>query len=389
MIKKIFALFLIYNFISCNKPDNYDSFFLTKRYNYKNLKKIDLKFTALYLENINSSYTGEIDYSKDYISFIDYRFCYIFDFYYSGKLARTKLGQGKLDSEVNIGRITRFAKLSNGNRILFGHSNDIHIFDENWKKIFVGKINWNGSVDYGQARNISHPKPTEKTIYSFSFDNTLAISNNNNSIFIPIYSEHRDFNGFIGYEYYREGRILAELDFSKLSDVNVSNIFGRRTPELLKYKYLPHHSGFSFDIDKNNNDFYVANEIDSTIYVYDKNFKVKYAFGFSGSNMDTKYNELKNFDVGKYRELFFQDRPKKGYYYDIKVFDKGKIVFRSYKKSFLSKFDGLQVYKNKALIYDIDVPKNFAVKYTKDGYYFSNVFIDEENEKLKILKFKL
>jgi hypothetical protein len=384
MIKKIYLLsFLI--IISCKKADSYDSYFKTKIDAKISNEKCNFKLDSIQLGHVSSSYTGDLCYLNDQILFIDYRFCWAYIFDYNGKLIDKKLGQGKNVDEIDISHITRFDNLENGNFIFYGHANDAHVFDKNWKKLKESHINWNGSVDYGYGRDIKNPEPDEPTIYSMDFVNP-KIKHFKNKSYVPIYSEHSDFNGFTNDEYYLNGRIIAEINFDSLYNIEVTRLLGRRTPELLKNKYLPHHSSFDFDVDSKGN-FYVAHEIDSAIYVYDQDFKLKRGFGVAGSNMDTKYNTLDTFDVNKYRQLLFIDRPNKGYYKAIKKIEEQHIIFRTYSRK--NNKDGLQIYKNEMLTADLEVPKNFEVRHYKDGYYYSNAFIDEENEIIKIYKFKL
>ncbi|MDO5979426.1 hypothetical protein [Flavivirga spongiicola] len=387
------VLSILFCLLSCNSDSSkpFEDFFNTTVSTEKELGYA-VEIEKIALDHIeSSSYIGEIGYLKDNIAFVDYRFCWVFLFDYEGNLIDKKIGHGKGPNELFIGRISGFSFLSNGQSLFHEASNRVFVFDNNWKKIKETRINWKGSQKYGKARNIKRPSAKEPIIYSPDFGN-LKFKNFNKKCYFPIYSEHSNFNGLMGgYKYYKEGRILAELDLSNYSDINILRLLGRRTPELLNYSYLPHHSTFNFDIDSKGF-FYIAHEIDSLIYVYDHDFNIKYAFGVEGENMDTNYKELKKHDVKKFRELFFNDRPKRGYYSDIKVFesnDQNLLVFRSYRKSISSAYDGLQIYKNKKLIVDTEVPKGFEVKYYKNGFYYSNGTIEEEEEKISFYKLKL
>ncbi|MFV2016516.1 MAG: hypothetical protein ACC656_13885, partial [Candidatus Heimdallarchaeota archaeon] len=70
-------------------------------------------------------------------------------------------------------------------------------------------------------------------------------------------------------------------------------------------------------------------------------------------------------------------------------FENQGLIFRSYKKSETSKYDGLQIYKNKVLVADFEVPKNLEIKEFITPYFYSNALIDEETEKINIIRFKL
>jgi hypothetical protein len=385
-IKRLHYIFiLIWIFKSCQKENNYENYFKTGVSNETNLTLDKIKFDTINLKSIESSYTGSIEYIKDSIVFIDSRFCWAFIFNLSGELVEKKLGQGRGPNELNTSFIDGYCFLENGKKIFIGSSNDIHIYDKNWNRIRQSNINWNGTTEYGTAhKNIKNPSPDEPSVYTLEYAN-LKLNSYDNSVFMPLYSEHPNFNGLIGYKYYKEGNILAELD---LNDSKIKRLFGRRTPELLNYKYLMHHSMFRFDIDKNYN-FYLSHEIDPLIYVYDKDYSIQYAFGCEGTEMDTSYTELEKFDRKKYPQLFFEDRPKKGYYTSIKIFEKQNLVFRSYTKGTNKNYDGLQIYRNRVLIADVEVPKGLEIKEFIYPYFYSNALIDEEKENIKILKFKI
>ncbi len=371
--------------IGCNKKALYENYFKTEKFTESNIINTKFKLDTITFDKIESSYTGAIEYINDSIVFVDFRFCWIYIFDLNGKLIDKKLGQGRGPRELNTSFIDGYCFLNNGKRVFIGSSNDIHVFDENWNRLKQTHINWKGSVKYGTAAQIlKNPSPDEPSIYSVEYAN-LKMQNFGNSVFIPIYSEHPKFNGFTGFEYYTEGNIIAELN---LENTEITRLFGRRTPELLNYKYLMHHSMFRFDIDSKYN-FYISHEIDPLIYIYNKDYSVQSAFGISGKDMDTNYQELKILDRKKYQQLFFDDRPKRGYYTGIKVFENQGLVFRSYKKSEAAKYDGLQVYKNKVLIADFEVPKNLEIKEFIQPYYYSNALIDEETEKINIIRFKL
>jgi len=382
--RTIYIIILLSTLIGCKHSDKYESYFATDKFSEVNIKNFEINLDTIKLEKMESSYLGAIDYLDTIIAFVDYRFCWVYLFDLNGKLIEKKLGRGRGPNELNMQAIDGFCFLDNGNRVFLGSSNDIHIHDKNWKRVKDASINWKGRFKMGSGKVIKNPSPDEPGIYSLDYEN-LKLQSIDNTLYMPIYSEHPNFNGFTGFDYYKKGNILAELN---LKTLEVERLFGRRTPELLKYKYLMHHSTFNFDIDKKNN-FYIAHEIDPLIYVYNKEFKVQYAFGVAGKDMDTDYQELGTKDLKKFRQLYFKDRPQRGYYTGIKAFMDQGLVFRSYKKNGSAKNDGLQIYKDKILIKDIEVPKNFKVKKYIPPYFYSTGLIDEEKEEVKIIRFKL
>ena len=92
--------------------------------------------------------------------------------------------------------------------------------------------------------------------------------------------------------------------------------------------------------------------------------------------------EQVNRDLGK-------NRLKKGYYGTVEYIDATGYLFRSYLKGADAATDGLQIYKDGVLVGDVDVPKGFRVTGYNAPYYYSQVFEDEEAEKLTVYRFRL
>jgi hypothetical protein len=316
------------------------------------------------------------------IFFIDQKFCWVFQFDSDGGFISRNLGQGRSPKEISTSGIDGFLHLADGKNIFIGPSRDAYIFDKIWHKVNQFSINLNEIRPDKEL--MSNPSPDDISIYTFDYEKFILRSDSKGNVFIPIYSELRNFNGFQSFDYYRSARILAKLDIEKRT---ITGLYGRRSPEYLKYRFIGHHAFFSYDIDDEGN-FYICHEIDSLIYVYNPHFEFKYSFGISGHNMDTDYQQISEFDIKKIRELYFVDRPKRGYYNEIEKFDDYDILFRSYTRKELSPKDGLQIYKNEILVADIEVPKGFSVFGLIDDYFYAHTSIDEENELIKIYKFK-
>ena len=373
---------------SCSVKDEKSALKVDNTVTETRLRELNPILDSTFLNLETSSYHGSILYLKDSICFIDKRFCKIYFCNYSGQLLSKKFNQGTGINNIDTKEIRQLVKLKDGTWGIIGVSNDFSIHDN---KLGLRKlstlIDWKGTLPYGQARLLKSFTPSEPIIYSFeSGESHCRVWNN--KIYLPIYCEHKDFNGLVSRVYYEEGRILAELDVSSNKNIHISRILGRRTDKLLDYKFLPHHSFFDFDI-SSNGEFYVAHEIDPIIYVYDNNFNLLRSFGVEGGQMNTSYTELQKFNVIKYRELLKLDRPKKGYYKSIKVFDNGHIVFRSYARGAESNSDILQVYVDNVLINEINIPVNLSIEYCKNGIYYSNVFLDDESEQAMIYSLKL
>lgn len=102
--------------------------------------------------------------------------------------------------------------------------------------------------------------------------------------------------------------------------------------------------------------------------------------------MDMDYEPVRSMeDMPVYR----RNRNTKGRYGWIEYIDETGILFRSYVKGRNSLTDGLQVYSDDVMVADVDVPEGFRVVGYIEPYYYSQVFEDDENGKLEIMRFRL
>ena len=341
-----------------------------------------ISLDTIYLEHVTSSYNGDIQIYKDSIYFIDYRFGWVFIFNNKGKFISRKLGQGRGPKEIPIKSISGYCLLRNGGIVFIGSTLDGYYFDQNWNMLSFFRIDRTGTKNWKQD-NLT---PENPYTYTMDYENlTIRSDPASKYLFIPVYAEQKNFNPFMA-KYYKESRMIEKV---RIQDGVVVDLFGRRSPEYLKYRYLPQYSFISFDIAHSDYVFYVTHEIDSLIYVYDKKFQLIKTFGSAGKAMNTNYNEIDHVDWMEFQRLFFIERPKHGYYSYLEYVDETGLLFRSYKKSDSNSFDGLQIYKNDSLIGDMKVPKNFIVKGYIKPYYYSGPYIDEEHETVMLYRFKL
>ncbi len=378
---KITSIFLITVF-SCSKKKNTD-------YTFKNLTSKNIKLNSIELDTLNypeleSSLSGYLEVKNDSLHFIDNQYGWVFSFNSKGQLKSRRMGQGKGPKEINTSSIDGFVSLNTGERLFLGSSFDVHIHKPNLERKASFIMDWKGNQDAEKVRKQPVPDASEFALYTLDYEHLKLRNDSNDNIYIPIYGENERFNGFINSRYYDEGRILAKLS---LKSGKVEKIFGRRSKEYLKYKYVGQHAYFSYDIDKNDK-FYISHEIDSLIYVYDKDFKPLFSFGNNGLKMDTDYYKVPNFDLNEVRKALFESKPNKGWFSYLEYIDEYDLLFRSYKKSGSEKFEGLQIYKGVELIADIEVPKGFKVIGNIGNTFYSDIII-EDDIKMKSYSFKL
>lgn len=133
-------------------------------------------------------------------------------------------------------------------------------------------------------------------------------------------------------------------------------------PALYRGKSDTHYifSSTFFDIDDNGN-FYVVYMADSLIYKYDENYGPLYSFGFEGRSMDKEYLSVKR--VGDIRGKGIAQYKTKGYYTWVEYIDELGCLLRSYSKGERELSDGLQIYKDRTLVADLESEQTAAMSF--------------------------
>lgn len=265
---------LLFLLISCSNKKEYESFFDTKHQGDVVISIETLSLDTILIKGIESSYTGYVDVYNDSLCFIDARFGWIFLFDQNGKMVMKRLGQGRGPMELNTSYVDAYCFLNDGRKVFIGSSLDAHVHSKDGYRLEQNTIQWRGQYDYSNIGDVPYPPSDELSLYSFSYEQ-LILREHDNFLYANVQSEHENFNMFKR-AFYEEGRILAKID---MNDWKVVDIIGRRSPEYLKYQYVGHLSYVSFDI-SSKGDFYINYEIDPAIYVYDRDFNLKYSFGF-------------------------------------------------------------------------------------------------------------
>src|SRR5690606_14153614 len=100
-------------------------------------------------------------------------------------------------------------------------------------------------------------------------------------LWINIESSNPKFNFLMHESYYRDSRIVGEVN---LNTGEVENILGRKPPIYLNYKFIPHNDVFY--LMPYGDDFILSFHPDSAIYIVDKRLNLKSYFGAKGIEMD-------------------------------------------------------------------------------------------------------
>ena len=355
---------------------------------YVSSKKIrnTIEMTKVEVVGMNTSYSGHAIVRNEEILFLDKYFGLVHRIDVYGNVKDIFLGQGEGPKELDIKLSDGFTILRNGYPAIFGGSLDVHLYSQDWIRDSKFFMSWTGTRTHQDVYRSDRVDAESSSMYSPDFEKLELKPSYSDPwcVYIPIYSEHPKFNAFVSDTYYLEGKILAKYN---LKTNSVENLFGSRPPIYLQKRYIGHHAFLSFDIDESEN-IYVTHEIDSLIYIYQNDGQLKSVFGKSGINMDTNYTPLRAFDFDEIERLYYQDKPRRGYYERIFVDAKEDLVFRTYRKG-EGRMNGLQIYRNKQCAVDADVPENFKVLGKIGSKYLSDLIFDEENQEVYFYTFIL
>jgi len=347
---------------------------------------IDVEIEEVQLENFQSSYTGSIESIDNFLVFIDYRFGWIFFFNDKGEVVNKILGSGNSDNEIPTANISFYSNKPNGGFVFIGNSFDIHDFDENYFRKGSFYIDWNSSKSTDYLSKVE--KPNISKSYNLAY-NTGKIRMVDEFVYLPLASPPPLYSIFnLTTDFYsKNARIIAKMN---LNNGKIISLLGNLSPEYHKNPEKRLFSNFSFDL-SNSGDLYLTFQADSLIYRFDKNLNTLHKkFGFSGKGMNLNYTSFPNELTNEKLESYWKKEiSKKGYYSYLEYFDESDFLFRGYKKGGGSISDGLQVYHEEKLIADLEVPKDFSVSAYVKPYYYSNIYIDEKRDRVKIYRFKI
>lgn len=357
MYKLIITAIVLTIFTSC---DNHPvSYFCEGQNQEKNIKYKTIPIDTIKLDSIHSSFLGGTIISNERILFLDYRFCWVSQFDKDGKFLSRHLGQGKARNEIPTSYIDGWTMSPDGDFAFMDSSNGLFFADKELQNIRQDMI------DLTKDAQKTDKYDCFSETHTFGYDK-LQLKMWEDYLYVNIVADGPEFNVFSP-NFIDEARVLAKID-TKTGEL--VDIMGRITPQYVEtngnaFPYM------SFDI-SDKGDLYVAFEVDSLIYVYDNEYRVKDAFGYAGVNMNTNYRRV---SMENFRKDYPKEREEKGFYNSVKII--GDYCFRGYNKGIDSQTEGLQIYKNKQLIADVDVPIGFRIGGYIAPYYYSEIIANE------------
>lgn len=373
-IKTIILVFLFTSVLSCRNGEQKgfadivpDSDRIEIRYDSINIERI-------VLDSVYCSYYGFSGISPaGYIYYYDRYFGYIYEFDSEGKCQSRHLGIGRSNQETTF-RDCVNAVFSDSEFVLLSTGLDFEIFDSDYSLEKRFTLVYRPDIR-GDASSFE--------TYSFSWDNRVARIRDG-IFYLGMMSEHPEFNCFTaGEKFLEQGRHIGRID---LTEEKSLPMIVKGFPQIYHQEKASCASfgGVNFDVGE---DFlYVGYEADSLIYRCDFAGEPESCFGISGNDMDLAYASVRSWDD---MPVYRKNRETKGRYGWIEYIDETGFLFRSYCKGVHSLSDGLQIYRDGVLMADVDVPKGFKVVGYLAPYYYSQVFEDDENGKLEIMRFRL
>ena len=361
--------------LSCNRGNGniYDNFKKVK--DSGDLCSVTVSLDTVGLEAINSSGVSFSGICSDgSIYYYDSYFAWVYKFDTEGNLLGRYLGYGRGPKESTVKHGKCFVESNDSKWAIFGPSMDYELFDKDFNAINRFRISFKGrSAD-----------PEDFTTYSI-YPNTVCRMVDG-LLYSSTVSENPSFNYIDTYsEYVKNARHISVVDMQTGDPLKM--VLKGLPPVYEERKYecsLMDNVFFDIDADKQ---FYLNFQADSLIYVFNGNFKPLYAFGCAGKDIDLAYQPVRSWKED--RVAIMCNMREKGYYSNIEYIDETGLCFRSYVKGKHSECDGLQIYRGGVLIGDCEVPKGFRVTGYVAPYYYSQVYDENDGDKLYVYRFTL
>ncbi|MFC3417142.1 hypothetical protein [Algoriphagus hitonicola] len=345
---------------------------------FEELEKFEFEFDDQFVGK------GFFEIENDQILFFDRLAMRVLSFDSEGNYLRTLIDNGEGPSEI-----PRFqTHISDGTYRYFMDGYTILTFDQK------NELRNRTVLDFYHQSDLSNveqnPSPEDPGVYEVKYwGNQLEIIDG--YLYTKIESSNPKFNFVMHPEYYTDSYLYAKVD---PENGKVLELKGKHPKIYQNYKFLPHFDYYYHD--RVGDELYLSFEPDSLIYILDKDFEVKEAFGNSGQEMDQSYVEVST--VEDWEDYWRINRAQKGFYKYVKFFPEEDVLFRTYT---LGNSDPLayeygdnpqrmQIYKNKQLIGDVEVPNFFKVIGKLGKYYIADGSADNpDNEELVLYRFKL
>jgi hypothetical protein len=222
---------------------------------------------------------------------------------------------------------------------------------------------------------LSVPNANNMTAYELNERYKSFYQISENEIIVSIESEAPSFNPYNTLQYFLKSRPFGIFNIEKgtLAPIPITR------SSLYKNKCCLTVQDASYFVKKDSL-FYIQFAADSLIYVYNKDFIQKYAFGISGKFLQNKiYND--GLDIAFDQEKYLNLEKKANSIEALFIFKKEFICRIINNNSSKEKY--LQIYKGVNLIYEKEIPFNFKFIGTTNTSIVG--LVDENKNKICIL----
>lgn len=344
--------------------------------------KIDsMQLDTIFVDPEASSQVGFFFFLENGIGFSDRIQSKVFEYDFDGNLMGSFLGSGEGPERQNG---TYGIVVNNKERMILS-DRSISIFDSNYVRQNRLNLDWGGEESYEEMLHAPSPEMFglyEITWISRDVNMPFIALEDNQGFVLPVMMTHPELNGYWTTEYYETVPMLGLFD----QDFKLQKLGGLRSKEYLNYQYLP-----NFDyihLEQKGDSLLVCFPIDPMIHVYDLDLNFLGTFGAPGENMKTDYITTQTLEEAE--SQWPTDFLQFGHYDDLFYDEEQNLLFRTY----LPQGKGapssrLQIYRDEKLIGDLEVPIRFRVLGSKDGVFYADGIVDEENEVLAFFKFTL
>ncbi|GAB2624021.1 hypothetical protein [Belliella aquatica] len=381
-MKYLLVLVLALNFLSCRQKFPDEKIKISSSIADDIVNSIILE--KIYFDSTNLFGKGNSFLLDDQLFFLDKLNSQLLRFDAEGHFIDALITKGEGPSEIQ--RFESFAMNGDFKYFLSGYT--IYEFDRN------NELSQRTILDFYHNSSLkeieSNPQPNDPGIYEVKYVNN-EIFVRDGKFYTKIETSNPKLNFLMHNKYYQETANYGEFD---LKTGKILRVLGKKPAIYLNYKHIPHFDFYYHDIA--NEYIYLSFEPDSLIYIADKDFNFKEAFGVSGVGMLQDYIQVNNLE--DYDTYWRPNRAQKGFYRYIKYIPEDDMVFRTYTigVSDRTSFDygdnpqRMQIYKGKVLIGDVEVPNYFKVIGKIGDYYYADGSDENpDNEEIIVYKFKL
>lgn len=342
----------------------------------------DIIGDTLFVEAGATSLEGQWLLKDNRLVYVDKHLVGIREYDLEGNFIRKKISKGRGPDEMGIPFFVSAVTAGTGLLGLDGKW-QIYGYDSDYRWTFppFRFLSDNPINDENYNELFSNPHAEQIAIYEYNF-NVRRLCRNGYLLFVPVVVEHVHFNGYEingkAKEFWRTSHIFACVD---LSEQRTQKIFGTYPPLYLE-RNIPNFSDYDFAVV--DGCLYSAFAADSLIYIRNMEGVLKSTMGFSAPGISRNYPETATVDEAE--SLREKQLEEYGYYTTLTI--AGDYLFRGYKQEG-DKGYGLQIYKGSDLVGDIHTREAVNVLGYQDGFYYGELPVDVDNERFRIIKFRL